>query len=398
MKVLLADKLAPEAIAALERLPGVSVDSQPQLGAGDLKEHLAGVEILVVRSTKVQKEALDTADRLGLIIRAGAGVNTIDVAYASEKGIYVANCPGKNAVAVAELAVGLLLALDRQIADGVADLRAGQWNKGKYSKARGIKGLTVGVIGTGSIGQAFLQRLRGFEVDLVAWSRSLTPEKAEAMGVGYAATLEDLASRCDVVSVHVALNDQTRGFLGEDFFSALKPGSVFLNTSRGEVVDNDALLKALERGVKVGSDVFAGEPGSKQAEFVSPVAQHPNCYGSHHIGASTAQSERDTGLEAARVAAAFVGGEPIPNCVNLRREPNDGHALVVRHEDRVGVLAGVFKKLKEAGVNVQEMENTVFEGAKAACARILVEQPPSEALVGALKSCDGVLHVRATGN
>lgn len=368
------------------------------MSADDLAGNLEGVEILVVRSTKVKKEALDAADRLGLIIRAGAGVNTIDVAYASEKGIYVANCPGKNAVAVAELAVGLLLSLDRHLADGVADLRAGRWNKGKYSKARGIKGLTVGVIGIGNIGQAFLDRMRAFEVKLMAWSRSLTPEKAQALGVGFAATPQELASQCDVVSCHVALTSDTRGFLGSDFFQAMKPGSVFLNTSRGEVVDSEALFAALERGVLVGTDVFDNEPGGKEGEFVCRVAQHPNCYGSHHIGASTEQAESDTGLEAARVAAAFVRGEPIPNCVNLRREPNDGHSLVVRHQDRVGVLAGVFSTLKEAGLNVQEMDNLVFEGAKAACARILLEQPPSAEVVTRLKGCDGVLHVRATGS
>lgn len=398
MKVLLADKLAPAAIEELQSIEGVEVVNEPGLKAEDLSRHLEGIEVLVVRSTKVQKEALDAADRLGLIIRAGAGVNTIDVAYASEKGIYVANCPGKNAVAVAELAVGLLLALDRNIADGVADLRAGKWNKGKYSKAQGIKGCTVGVIGTGSIGQAFLDRMKGFEVKLMAWSRSLTPEKAEAMGVGYAASPVELAQKCDVVSVHVALNSDTRGFLGSEFFQALSPGNVFLNTSRGEVVDSQALLKALEQGVRVGTDVFDGEPGGKEADFVNPVAQHPNCYGSHHIGASTNQAELDTGLEAVRVAAAFVHGEPIPNCVNLRREPNDGHALVVRHQDRVGVLAGIFVTLKEAGLNVQEMENLVFEGAKAACARILLEQRPSEEVTTKLRGCDGVLHVRATGN
>ncbi len=395
MKVLLADKLAPAAIEKMKSLKEVEVDNQPGLKAEDLANHLEGVEILVVRSTKVQKDALEAADRLGLIIRAGAGVNTIDVACASEKGIYVANCPGKNAVAVAELAVGLLLALDRNIADGVADLRAGRWNKGKYSKARGIKGSTVGVIGCGSIGQAFLDRMKAFEVKLMAWSRSLTPEKAEAMGVGYAASPVELAQKCDVVSVHLALTSDTRGFLGADFFQALSPGNVFLNTSRGEVVDSQAMLAALERGVKVGTDVFDDEPGGKDGDFVSPVAQHPNCYGSHHIGASTDQAETDTGLEAARVAAAFVAGAPIPNCVNLRREPNDGHALVVRHQDRVGVLAGVFNALKEAGLNVQEMENLVFEGAKAACARILLEQLPSPEVTAKIRACDGVLHVRA---
>lgn len=397
MQILLADKLHPEAIEKFKALPGAVVHNQPGLGSEDLPGHLDGVEVLVVRSTKVSRAAIEAGSRLGLIIRAGAGVNTIDVEAASEKGVYVANCPGKNATAVAELAVGLILSLDRSIPDNVAELRAGRWNKGRFSKARGIKGLTVGIIGTGMIGQETIDRLRGFGVKLLAWSRSLTDESAKALGVERCRDIVELARRSDIVSVHVALTKDTRGMLGEEFFSALGQGAFFINTSRAEVVDSAALKRALERGIRVGTDVFDNEPSGKDGPFDDPVAKHPNCYGTHHIGASTDQSEHATGLEAVRIAQAFAQGEPIPNCVNLRSEPSDGYALVVRHEDRVGVLAGVFNALKEAGLNVQEMENLVFSGARAACARITLDSPVPDSVVKELAACEGVLHVRATG-
>lgn len=397
MHILLADKMHPVAIDAFQAIPGARVTNRPDLGADDLPQILGDVDVLVVRSTKVTRAALEAAPGLGLVIRAGSGVNTIDVAAASERGIYVANCPGKNSAAVAEVAMGLLLALDRRIADNVGQLRDGKWNKKEFGKAQGLKGRTVGLVGVGLIGQEMIQRLRGFDVRILAWSRSMTAEKAAALGVEHCPDLLDLARQSDVVSVHVALTGETRGLLGSEFLAAMKPGAILLNTSRAEVVDNEALLKAMdEKGLRAGLDVFPSEPGAGQADYQHPLAQHPNCYGTHHIGASTDQAEAATGLDAVRLARAFQAGEPIPNCVNLRKAPVGGHALVVRHEDRVGVLAGVFGALKAAGLNVQEMENQVFDGARAACARILLDAPAPAEVVEAVGHCEGVLHVGAT--
>lgn len=397
MHILLADKLHPAAVEALGSLPGTRLSNRPELGPDDLPAHLEDVDLLIVRSTKVTRAALEKAPRLGLVIRAGSGVNTIDVAAASERGIYVTNCPGKNSAAVAELTLGLLLALERRIPENVADLRAGRWNKKEFGKAQGLKGKTVGVIGTGGIGQEVIERLRPFGVRLVAWSRSLTSARADALGVEFCPDLLDMARVADVVTIHVALTAETRNLVGADFFEAMKPGAILVNTSRAEVVDNDALLKAMDsKKIRAGLDVFPNEPSAGTAEYDHPLARHPNTCGTHHIGASTDQAEHATGLEAVRIAEAFMAGEPIPNCVNLRRTPKGGYALVVRHEDRVGVLAGVFQTLKQAGLNVQEMENQVFDGAKAACARILLDSPVPGEVVGQLEACDGVLHVGTT--
>lgn len=392
MKILVADKLHPQVVSTLESLG--EVDYQPGLSAESLAGAVGLADALVVRSTKVNADTVALGKRLSLIIRAGAGVNTIDLEKASAKGISVCNCPGKNAVAVAELAVALMLAWDRRIPDGVAALRAGHWDKGGFSKAQGFQGRTVGVIGLGAIGEATIERLRGFKVKIVAWSRSLTPERAAELGVEFASSPVEVAKRSSIVSLHVALSGETRAMFGPEFFAELDPGDILINTCRAEVVDRDALLVALDRGVLLGTDVFHGEPAGKTGEWVDPIASHRHVYGTHHVGASTDQSELATGMEAVRILQAFRDGSPLPNCVNLRVPPTGSATLFVRHQDKVGVLAGVFKALKEAGISVQEMENTVFAGAQACSARIVCDHSPNQSVLQAVESCDGVFAAR----
>lgn len=394
-RVLVADKLHSSALTALQALPGVELVNRPDLTADTLPQNLENIDVLIVRSTKVTAAALAAGNALGLVIRAGAGVNTIDVAEASHRGVYVANCPGKNAAAVAELAMALILAADRRIADNVIQLRQGRWNKKGFSKAVGIKGRVLGVVGTGSIGAELIERARGFGVEIIAWSRSLTAAKAADLGVEAVGTLAELARRADIVSVHLALVPDTRGLLNAEFFDALKSGTIFVNTSRAEVVDGEALRKALREGrIFAGLDVFDQEPAGGEAEFTNDLRTFDNLYGTHHIGASTDQAEKATGEEAVRIVNCFVSGSEIPNCVNLRKTAVSPGGLVIRHEDRVGVLAGILDVLREAGHNVQEMSNQIFAGTgSAACARIMMNVVPPAGLVESLSSCDGVLHV-----
>ena len=217
MKILIADKLSHKTIEDLKKL-GTQVDIQPDLTAEDLPEAVKGYDILVVRSTKVVKKTFENARQLSLVIRAGVGVNTIDLKTASRLGIYVANCPNKNTDAVAELAMGLLISIDRRIPAATADLRNGIWNKKEYGKAEGIKGKTLGIIGLGTIGKAVAQRAMAFEMDVIAWSRSLTPEKAGILGIGYCATMEELAKKADAVTLHLAVSPDTEHIIGENFY------------------------------------------------------------------------------------------------------------------------------------------------------------------------------------
>ncbi|MCA1582815.1 MAG: hydroxyacid dehydrogenase [Acidobacteria bacterium] len=390
MKVLVADKFEKSGLDGLAA-GGSEVLYEPDLKDDALAARIAdsGAEILVVRSTKVTRPMLE-AGRLSLVIRAGAGYNTIDVEAASERGIYVANCPGKNSVAVAELAFALILSLDRRVTENAADLRGRTWNKKEYSKAKGLFGRTLGILGTGGIGREMIPRARTFGMPVIAWSRSLTAETARELGVERAASPADVARGADIVSIHLALKPETRGLVGADFFEAMRPGAFFINTSRAEVVDQPALERAIrEKGIRAGLDVFAGEPAGGTGEVDDPIFQLPGVIGTHHIGASTDQAQEAISAETVRIVREYAATGRAPNVVNLARSSPATHLLVVRHFDRVGVLAAVFDALKEAGINVQETENIVFDGARAAVARVRLDQPASDSVLENIRRSTG---------
>ena len=389
MKVLVADKFPEDGLAAL-RAAGCDVIYEPDVQGDSLTEAVgrSAADVLVVRSTEVPAATL-RASRLGLVVRAGAGYNTIDVATASELGIYVSNCPGKNSIAVAELTMGLLLALDRRIPDNVADLRSGVWNKKEYGQANGLFGRTLGVIGTGSIGREVVARARAFGMRVVAWSRSLEDGEAKELGVTRMGTPLDVAHAADAVSIHLALKPESRGLVGKDFFAAMKPGSLFINTSRAEVVDEAALLEAVRaKNIRVGVDVFAGEPAGGTGKVESALFQEPGVvvYGTHHIGASTEQAQQAIADETVRIVRQYVATGRVPNCVNIAKRTPATHLLVVRHRDRVGVLAHVFGRLKDAGINAQQTENIVFDGATAAIARIQLDHAPTAEILDGIRA------------
>ncbi len=387
MLVLIADKFEQSGRDGLQAI-GCETSYQPDLKDDALAAAIGeqSPDVLVVRGTKVTEPMLD-AGSVKLVVRAGAGFNTIDVAAASRRGIYVSNCPGKNSIAVAELAFALILALDRRIAENVIALRRGEWNKKEFSKARGLFGRTLGLIGVGKIGQEMIPRAKAFGMPVIAWSRSLTPERAERMGVEYKANPLDVARESDVVSLHLALNSDTKGMIDSKFLAAMREGSYLINTARGEVVDQTALIEAMKtRGIRAGLDVFAAEPTSGTAEFTDPIREEPNLYGTHHIGASTDQSQEAIAAETVRIIREFKETGKVPNVVNLARQTPATHRLVVRHQDRPGVLAGVLDAIKAEQINVQEMENIVFEGAEAAVARINLDKAPGEATLNRLRT------------
>lgn len=394
--VLVADKFPQEGMAQL-RASGAEVIYEPDAKGDRLAELVrdSGAEVLVVRSTEVTGPTL-RAGRLGLVVRAGAGVNTIDLATASELGIYVANCPGKNSIAVAELAMGLIVALDRRLVDNAVDLRHGTWNKKEYSQAEGLFGRTLGVVGTGSIGRELVARAKAFGMPVVAWSRSLDEARAAELGVERLDTPIAVAAAADVVSIHLALKHETRGLCGREFFAALRPGALFVNTSRAEVVDEAALLAAVrEKKIRAALDVFAGEPAGGTGTVDSPLFREPGIIGTHHIGASTEQAQQAIAAETVRIVADYVATGRVPSAVNVARQTPATHLLVVRHRDRVGVLAHVFGHLKDGGINVQQTENIVFDGAAAAMARIQVDHAPSdEVLEGIRAGCADILDLK----
>ena len=393
MRVLIADQFEQSGRDGLAAI-GCEVIYEPKLKDRQLFESMQKLQpdVLVVRSAKVNEDMLSTGP-LKLVVRAGAGYNTIDVTAASRRGIFVSNCPGKNSIAVAELTFALILALDRRIVDNVVTLRSGKWNKAEFSKARGLHGRRLGLIGTGQIAQEVIVRAKAFGMPIAAWSRSLNVQKAREMGISYVSSPLKLAACSDIVSVHVALAPETRGLINDAFFDALHPGAYFINTSRGEVVEQSALEKAIrEKGIRAGLDVYAGEPASGTGEFESSIAREPGLYGTHHIGASTEQAQEAIAAETVRIIQTFKESGEVPNAVNLAQRTPATCVLAVRHYDRPGVLATVLGAISEARINAQEMENIIFEGAEAAVARIHLEsEPAAEMLQGLLKANKDIL-------
>ncbi len=316
MRVLIADQFSETARADLAE-GGFDVCYEPDASGGVLTGAIdrTKAEVLVVRSTRVTADMLE-AGRLRLVIRAGAGFNTIDVETAKSLDIDVSNCPGKNSNAVAEIAFGLIIALDRQITANASDLRHGIWRKASYSSARGLAGSTLGLVGVGRVGRAMIPRARAFGMSVVGWSRSLTDSEATTLGIDRKSSAIEVAKAGDVVSLHVALTEDTRGLAGRTFFGAMREGSIFINTSRAEVVDETALAWAVqERGIRAGLDVFEGEPSSGTGTIENPLFSLEGVIGTHHIGGQTSEAQRAIADETVRIIREYRDTGSVLNLV-----------------------------------------------------------------------------------
>jgi D-3-phosphoglycerate dehydrogenase len=319
--VLIADKFEDSGVAAL-KAAGCEVVVEPGLGPDTLPRALAKhePEMLIVRSTKVPAAVIEGQGSLKGIIRAGAGHDNIDSAAASGKGVAVCNCPGMNAVAVAELAMGHIINCDRRLPAQDAELRTGHWNKKEYARARGLKGLTLLLVGMGAIGREVATRASAFGMDVVGWSRSLTPQSAQEYGVRFGGSGQDdlrkLLGQADVVSIHVAATPETKGMCDASFFAAMKDGAYFINTARGTLVDEQALLDAIKaKGLRAGTDVYQNQPGTPEEAFQTPLAADGVCC-SHHCGASTDQAQQAVADETVRIVTEYQKTGRFINMVN----------------------------------------------------------------------------------
>jgi len=393
MKLLVADTFEKVGTDGLKDL-GCAVSEKADGTPDDLVHTLREInpKVLVVRSRKVPEAALTAAPALALVIRAGAGIDNIDVAAASRLGIFVSNCPGKNSIAVAELIMGHLLSLDRRIPDQVAELRQGTWSKGEYAKARGLHGRTLGIVGLGQIGREVARRAQAFGMKVVAWSRNLTDEEAERLRIQYCETPLEVARLSDAVSVNVAGTAETRHLVNEEFLAAMKPGAYLINTSRGTVVDEAALERAArERGIRAGLDVYQNEPSGNSGEFRPGLAGVAGVYGTHHVGASTDQAQVAIAHEVIRIVDAFLRTGVAPHCVNRLARSSATHVLSVRHQNASGVLAHVFQVLHGVGLRIEEVESIPYHGAQSAVARIHLTSRPDDAILEQIKS--GTSHI-----
>lgn len=323
MRIIVADKAETQLLEGLASR-GCEVVYDPDLGPETLGEAFekTGAEALIVRSTKVPAGVIESASgSLKIIIRAGSGFDNIDCDAAAAKGIAVCNTPGMNAVAVAELAMGHLISLDRRLPEQNAELKAGHWNKKKYSKAKGLRGRSLLVIGAGAIGREVITRAQAFGMKVSAFDVILTAEKARAMGVGYIdATRPDLLAALpafDAVTLHVPAVEGTKGMCDAEFFGAMKEGAYFVNTSRGAVVVEDALADAVRSGrIRAATDVYLNQPAEKDTDWTTPIAGLDNLYCSHHCGASTDQAQIAVAEEVVRMIGVFKTTGRAEHCVN----------------------------------------------------------------------------------
>lgn len=389
IKVLVADKFPDKYIQQMKDLD-LEVFYNAKLGEKDLVEAAKDVDILVVRSTIVNEETILNSEKLNLIIRAGSGVNNINIAAANKKGIYVTNCPGMNAVAVAELAIGLMISIDRSIPDNVSDFNKGVWNKDKYSKGRGLKGKTLGLIGVGNIGKEVAKRALAFEMNVYGKDIS----RIEGVPIKDFSEMDQLVPLCDVISIHLPATPQTKGLFNKQMFEYMKDGAYLINTSRHEIVVEDDLLEAIKtKNIRFACDVFKGEPEGKGGEVSSKLQNNPNIYVTHHIGASTEQAQDAVAEETINIIKHYVHSGVIDHWVNRAKEIDAHFQLVVKHYDKPGVLAGVLDIIRSGNINIEEIENIIFEGGIAACCTMKLQSAINAEMLKKIKEDASVISV-----
>jgi len=389
VKVLVADKFPDQHIKKMQDLD-LEVTYAPKLGENDLPNEIKDNDILVVRSTKVNEQTIQNAKSLDLIIRAGAGVNNINIPAANKKGVYVANCPGMNSVAVAELAMGLMISLDRRIPDNVIDFKNGKWNKAEYSKAQGLKGKTLGIIGYGNIGKEVAKRAIAFDMRVYAKDIS----RIEGETVKDFSEMDQLLPMCDIVTIHLPATPETKGLFNKKMFGYMKDNALLINTSRPDVIDEDALMDAIKvKNIRVAADVFKEEPEGKTGEVKSKLQSSPNVYITHHIGASTEQAQNAVADETIRIIKDFTTSGLIAHWVNRAKITDAKYQLVVKHFDKPGVLAGILDVIRDGNINIEEIENIIFEGGTAACCTMKLMDPVSTEMLKKMNNNPDVLSV-----
>ncbi len=358
-KVLISDALSPAAVQIFADR-GVDVDFQPKLGSD--KERLADLigdfDGLAVRSaTKVTPKVLERARRLRVIGRAGIGVDNVDIAAATSRGIIVMNTPFGNSITTAEHAITLMLAMARQIPQADASTQAGKWEKNRFMGVE-ITNKTLGVIGCGNIGSIVVDRAHGLRMKVVAYDPFLSPERARDLGVEKV-ELNELIRRSDFITLHAPLTDKTRNIIDARALAAMKKGVRIVNCARGGLVDEIALRAALDSGHVAGAafDVFSEEPAA-----ANPLFGHPNVVCTPHLGAATTEAQENVALQIAEQMSDYLLSGAISNAVNfpsITAEEAPRLRPFIALAEKLGSFAG---QLTETGINKVQLS---YEGGVA---------------------------------
>ncbi len=309
-KVIITDPIAQEGIDFLSREAEVDVRLKPS--PEELLQLIGGYEALIVRSeTKVTRRVIEAGKRLQVVGRAGTGVDNIDLEAATERGVVVVNAPLGNTVSAAEHTIALMFGLARQLPEAYNSLRAGRWERQRFVGTE-LRGKTLGLIGLGQVGGEVARRARGLEMRVIAHDPYVSPDRAQSIGVELV-SLDELLAQADVISLHTRLTPSTRDYLGAEQLAKVKQGVRIINTARGELIDENALIKALDDGRVAGAaiDVFREEPPGE-----SPLLTHERVLVTPHLGASTEEAQERAALDVAQEVLAVLRGEPPRYAVN----------------------------------------------------------------------------------
>jgi D-3-phosphoglycerate dehydrogenase / 2-oxoglutarate reductase len=316
MKIVVCDPISPKGIALLQQRPEFEVVVLPKrLPEAELLPVVADAVALLVRSeTKVTRMVIEAAPKLRAVGRAGVGVDNVDVAAATQRGVVVMNTPGGNTVTTAELSFAMLLALARKVPQAHSSMAAGKWDRKLF---QGIELLdkTLGILGMGRIGSEVAKRARAFGMRVIAYDPYLTEDRAKAIGAEFAGEVDDIYRVADFISVHMPVTPETKGMLNAAAFAKMKPGVRIVNCARGEIISETDLVAALESGKVAGAalDVFAVEPLPAD----HPYRKQPNIILTPHLGASTQEAQEKCGIEVAEVITAYLLTGEVRNAVNL---------------------------------------------------------------------------------
>lgn len=393
MKILVACEMPEAALGELREL-GLEVVHEPGLSADDLQENLVDVAILIVGKVRVSQDAIATGKTLQMIVRAGDLTSNIALDEASAAGIFVTHCPDKDAQATAELTFGLILALDRRIVENTVALRAGKWTRSEFLDARGLAGRTLGVLGGGETGWQVARRARAFEMNVVAWSPTLTPEEAERREVEFCNWPRELARKSDIVTIHAPPTEEPDRLVDAEFLENMRTGAYLVHVGYSGAIDEIALGDAIERRqLRVALDVFSSEPGIDGGKFRSRLLERPGVIGTQHIGSETEQVRQAISDEVIRIVRTFLVSGEVLHCVNLCERSPATWQLVVRVRDQVGVMAAILEAVRADGINAEEISSRVFRGAKAAWCTIALDERPSTEALECIRELNDVLHL-----
>ncbi|PLY02345.1 MAG: phosphoglycerate dehydrogenase [Desulfuromonas sp.] len=318
MKVLITDEISDSGLQPLLDDPRIELDKKLGLSIPELHQTIGAYEAIITRSgTQVDNALLEHAHNLKIIARAGVGIDNVDVEAASSRGIIVVNAPFGNVNSAAEHTMAILLSLCRNVPVANASLKGGDWKRAPFT-GRELKGKTVGIIGLGKVGGRVARRCRAFEAEVITYDPYISEKRAEDFGVKLV-SLEDVVRFSDIITVHTPLNDETRNMITADHFSGMQDGVIIVNCARGGIINEQAMLDALNSGKCAGSafDVWSEEP--PKSEVLKALIGHPNMLVTPHLGANTFEAQKNVAVDVSNEIVNYVDGRPIANAVNIPR-------------------------------------------------------------------------------